>query len=60
MGFQKPDLTSSINSEEKVSNEVTEKEVEETQGRVDGTDSSDVIASRSEVSVYHLSSLASD
>lgn len=51
MGFQKPDLTSSVHSEEKVSKEITEKEMEENKiNKVDGTENVDVIASRSEVS----------
>lgn len=53
MGFQKPDLTSSVHSEEKVSKEITEKEIEENKiNKVDDTENVDVIASRSEVSTY--------
>lgn len=51
MGFQKPDLTTSVHSEEKVSKEITEKEIEENKiNKVDGTENVDVIVSRSEVS----------
>lgn len=55
MGFQKPDLTSSVHCEEKVSKEITEKEIEENKiNKVDSTDNVDVIASRSEVSSLFL------
>ncbi|XP_026323637.1 probable ubiquitin carboxyl-terminal hydrolase FAF-Y isoform X2 [Hyposmocoma kahamanoa] len=51
MGFQKPDLTSSVHFEEKVSKEITEKEIEENKiNKVDDTENVDVIASRSECS----------
>lgn len=50
MGFHKPDLTASINSEEKVSTEITEKEIDENRiNKVDGTESVPVIAESSGV-----------
>lgn len=52
MGFQKSDLTSSVNSEEKVSAEITEKENEENKcDKVDSTESAPVIADNGEVSI---------
>ncbi|KAG6452569.1 hypothetical protein O3G_MSEX007736 [Manduca sexta] len=51
MGFQKPDLTASINSEEKLSIELTEKESEEnTCDKVDSTEDTPLIADNSEMS----------
>ncbi|CAB3237376.1 unnamed protein product [Arctia plantaginis] len=51
MGFQKTDLTSSINSEEKVSTEITEKESKEDAcDKVDSTDIAPLIADNGEYS----------
>lgn len=50
MGFQKPDLTSSVNSEEKVSIESTEKESEDSKStKTDENESAPVISESSEV-----------
>lgn len=55
MGFQKPDLTASINSEEKVTAEITEKEIEENKSdKVDSIETISVIAETSEVSIYFM------
>lgn len=53
MGFQKTDLTSSINSEEKISTEITEKESEdETCDKLESTDIAPLIADNGEVCIY--------
>lgn len=55
MGFQKPDLTSSVNSEEKVSTEITEKESEDSKSiKTEDTESAPVISESSEVCVKYL------
>lgn len=55
MGFQKPDLTTSVNSEEKVSTEITEKEIEESRiNKIDGTESVTVVAERSGVCKHFI------
>jgi hypothetical protein len=53
MGFQKPDLTASVNSEEKVSMEITEKESEETNVlKVNEIDSAPVISENCDVCIF--------
>ncbi|XP_063829213.1 probable ubiquitin carboxyl-terminal hydrolase FAF-X [Ostrinia nubilalis] len=50
MGFQKPDLTSSVNSEEKVSMEITEKETEDSKTtKADDSESAPVISETNEL-----------
>lgn len=52
MGFQKPDLTSSVNSEEKVSLEITEKESEDIKSiNTEDIEIAPVISESSEVCV---------
>lgn len=51
MGFHKPDLTASVNSEEKVSAEMIEKELEENKIKSDNTESTSAVSESSGVSV---------
>lgn len=55
MGFQKPDLTSSVTSEEKVSMEITEKESEDSKSiKTEETEIAPIISESSEVRIIFL------